>query len=166
MDDAVQRIRCLGRSALRAKFDIASAYRVNDSMLLYRDGVEGPAIADCLLWCMGRHGVIGLNYLDDFLVMGEGHSHCCSRPLKISVELCRKLGFSIASHKVEGPSSLPFLGIVIDTEQGILQLPQEKLERLQTLIHQWEAKCSCIKKGLLSLIGHLSHACWNLKHLM
>lgn len=141
VDDAVQRIRLLGRSALLAKFDIASAYRVvpvhpDDRMLLgmvwrdqlYVDGAlplglrSAPklfmALADGLLWCMGRHGVKeSLHYLDDFLVMGEGHSDCCSRALRISLDLCRKLGFPIANHKVEGPSScLPFLGILIDTE--------------------------------------------------
>ena len=94
------------------------------------------ALADGLLWCMGRHGVMqGLHYLDDFLVMGERHSGCCSNALQKSLDLCRKLGFPIADHKVEGPSSrLPFLGILIDTERGVLQLPQDKLERLQSLI--------------------------------
>ena len=184
VDEVVERVWHLGRGALLAKFDIASAYQVvpihpDDRRLLgmvwkgdlYIDGAlpfglrSAPkiftALADGLLWCMGKHGIAeSLHYLDDFLVMGKGSSDQCSDALQISLALCSKLGFPIADHKVEGPSScLPFLGILIDTQKFILQLPQDKVERLKSLIHQWEGRRSCTKRDLLSLIGHLSHAC-------
>ncbi len=42
---------------------------------------------------------------------------------------------------------------------GQLRLPQEKLTRLQELLHQWEGRKSCARRELESLIGHLNHAC-------
>ena len=50
------------------------------------------------------------------------------------------------------------LGIIIDTEAFELQLPADKLHRLQALLSSWCARKSCTKKELESLLGHLSHA--------
>ena len=104
VNEAVSRIKLIGPGAMLAKFDIASAYRivpvhpVDHQLLgmvwrdkLYVDGAlpfglrSAPklftALADGLLWIMGRHGVAeSLHYLDDFLVLGAGGSnvqrHC------------------------------------------------------------------------------------------
>ena len=97
------------------------------------------AVADGLLWVMGRHGVSNaLHYLDDFLIMGPPHSKECEGALRTSLALCEFLGFPIASHKVEGPAtSVAFLGILIDSEAGVLRLPGDKLARLQDIIRQW-----------------------------
>ena len=66
----------------------------------------------------------------------------------------------VAVHKTEGPSTaLVFLGILIDTVKMEIRLPADKLARLQLLINQWGAKTVCIKRDLLSLLGHLQHAC-------
>ena len=183
VDDAVGRIRRLGRGTALAKFDIraASAYRMVpvhpvDRLLLgmvwradlYVDGAlpfglrSAPklftAVADGLLWIMGRHGIRdALHYLDDFLLLGPGDQ--CTVALQISLSLCKVLGVPIADHKVEGPSTvLPFLGILIDTENCVLRLPSEKLLRLKGLIRSWQGRKSCKKRELLRLIGHLSHA--------
>jgi hypothetical protein len=52
------------------------------------------ALADGLLWCMGKQGITeALHYLDDFLVMGERHSDQCDGALHTSLALCEKLGF-------------------------------------------------------------------------
>ena len=184
VDDAVRRILRLGRGTALAKFDIASAYRVVpvhpvDRMLLgmkwrgdlYVDGAlpfglrSAPklftAVADGLLWIMGRHGITeAMHYLDDFLLLGSKDSHQCETALRAALRLCNELGFPIAEHKLEGPATvLPFLGILIDTDRGVLQLPAEKLCRLKGLIRTWQGKKSCKKRELLSLIGQLQHAC-------
>ena len=184
VDDAVRCIASLGRGALLAKFDIASAYRAvpvhpEDRRLLgmkWRGDVfvdealpfglrSAPkiftAVADALLWVMGRHDVThAMHYLDDFLILGPPKSANCGRALQVSLGLCKVLGFPIAEHKVEGPSSrLSFLGILLDTERGILLLPPEKLGRLKLLIASWRCRKGCRKRELLSLIGHLQHAC-------
>ena len=119
------------------------------------------AVADGLLWIMGRHGVTeAMHYLDDFLLLGAKDSRQCERALNVALCLCEELGFPIAEHKLEGPATvLPFLGILIDTERRILELPAEKLDRLKGLIRTWQGKKSCRKRELLSLIGQLQHAC-------
>ena len=138
VDDAVRCIACLGRGALLAKFDIASAYRAvpvhpEDRRLLgmkwrgnmFVDGAlpfglrSAPkiftAVADALLWVMGRHHVThAMHYLDDFLILGPPKSANCRRALQASLGLCKVLGFPITEHKVESPSSrLSFLGILL-----------------------------------------------------
>lgn len=181
VDDAVERIRRLGPGTALSKFDIANAYRIvpvhsADRMLLgmmwkgklYVDGAlpfglrSAPkiftAVADGLLWIMGRHGITNaLHYLDDFLLLGS--SSQCEAALQTSLSICRTLGIPIANHKVEGPATvLPFLGILIDTDNCILSLPPEKLQRLKGLIKSWQGRKCCKKRELLSLIGQLSHA--------
>ena len=184
VDDAVQCILALGQGALLAKFDIASAYWMvpvhpEDRPLLgmrWRgellvDGAlpfglrSAPklftAVADALLWIMGQHGVVhAMHYLDDYLLLGPPSSMTCGQALRVSLDLCEALGVPIAEHKLEGPApSLSFLGIQIDTIQGTLALPTDKLVRLRALITSWRPRKCCKKRELLSLIGQLQHAC-------
>ena len=138
VDDAVRRIMRLGQGTVLAKFFIASAYRVVpvhpvDRMLLgmnlrgevYVDealpfGLRSApklftAVADGLLWIMGRYGVTeAMHYLDDFLLLGSKDSRQSETALNVAIRLCEELGFPIAEHKLEGPATvLPFLGILI-----------------------------------------------------
>ena len=87
--------------------------------------------------------------------------HHAPRPVvSVSLDLCEALGVPIAEHKLEGPApSLSFLGIQIDTIQGTLALPKDKLVRLKALITSWRSRKCCKKRELLSLIGQLQHAC-------
>ena len=51
--------------------------------------------------------------------------------------------------KQEGPSPiLTFLGIVIDTLQGELLLPLEKLQRLLDMLQAWQSKRVCTHREL------------------
>ena len=119
------------------------------------------AVADTLLWIMGQRGVEeALHYLDNFLVLGPGGSDRCGKALKTSLQLSQSLGLAVASHKTEGPSTeISFLGILINTKQMVLRLPQDKIVRLRTLIAEWKGRKSCRERQLLSLIGQLQHAC-------
>ena len=51
-----------------------------------------------------------------------------------------------------------FLGILIDTIQGKLRLPQGKLVRLRDRVKEWLQKKYCTKRDLLSVAGQLQHA--------
>ena len=42
---------------------------------------------------------------------------------------------------------------------GILRLPQDKLQRLMTTLHDWGDRKTCSCRELQSLIGLLNHAC-------
>lgn len=110
---------------------------------------------------MGREGIVhAMHYLDDYLVIGAPDSDECRVALEASLSLCDLLGFPIAPHKVEGPSScLAFLGILLDTVRDTLSLPPEKLVRIKSTIAEWHGRKFCRKRELLSLIGLLQHAC-------
>ena len=119
------------------------------------------AVADALEWCVHRRGVEFLfHYLDDFLVMDPAASDICKRSLELLVEECSNLGVPLSPEKTEGPSSvLTFLGIEINTIEGILGLPAEKLQRLNTTVREWLPRKSCTRRELESLVGTLQHAC-------
>ena len=80
--------------------------------------------------------------------------------MAISLQLCKQLGVLVAPRKLEGPgTAISFLGILIDTQQKELRLPEEKLSRLKGMISKWKGWKGCQKRELLSLIGQLQHAC-------
>ena len=128
-----------------AKFDIANAYRAvpvhpADRLLLglsWRGDtlVDGAlpfglrsapklftAVADALLWAIGRCGVVrAMHYLKDFLLLGPPNSVECGQALQGSLQLRDHLGFPITPHMLDGPAlRLSFLGILIDTDWDTL----------------------------------------------
>ena len=118
------------------------------------------AMADALQWVMEQHGVrTMMHYLDDYLVLGGPDSDECEQVLEVALQGCQQLGELIAAHKTEGPGEvLIFLGIELDTCRMEVRQPGEKLWRLQQEIPKWQARRSCQKRELLSLIGQLQHA--------
>ena len=183
IDQAASIILRLGRFAELAKIDVASAYRImpvhpEDRPLLgmkwkgdlFVDAAlpfglrSAPkvftALADGLHWILQQKGACdSIHYLDDFLFVGAPESDACNRSLRMTQETCRSLGVPLALAKQEGPTKqLVFLGIGLDTAKLELHLPDEKLRRLVDMISSWQARRSCTKKELLSLIGHLQHA--------
>ncbi len=184
VDSACHKVLELGQGANLAKFDVSGAFRTvpvhpDDRHLLgmqwrghsYVDKVlpfglrSAPklynAIADGLLWILANMDqVMCIHYLDDFLLFGSPDSCQCGTSLERALTRCKELGVPIAPAKTEGPATkLIFLGIELDTASLTMSLPREKLERLCTMIRDWESKKSCTKRELLSLIGYLQHAC-------
>lgn len=86
-----------------------------------------------MAWALHWAGIHHLiHYLDDFLLMGAPRTQEGAHILEIAL---RMLGVPIAAHKTEGPSTwVTFLGILLDTIAQELQLPPEKLQRLQFLL--------------------------------
>ena len=71
------------------------------------------------------------HYLDDFIVLGMAGTEECAEGLAVVWRVSRELGVPLAEEKSEGPATvLTFLGIEIDSVQGEIRLPQEKVERL------------------------------------
>ena len=173
----------LGRGTLLAKIDIKSAYRLisvhpEDRPLLglqwqgsvYIDrklpfGLRSApkifnCVADALEWCFRQAGVSNIDhYLDDFITFGPPGSATCSCNLEIIKSVSEKLGVPLASEKEEGPTTrITFLGIQIDTVEGVLALPNEKRLRIQQELTRWEGRRWCKRRELESLIGLLHHA--------
>ena len=80
-------------------------------------------------------------YLNDFLILGQTGTDECERDLALSLELCKFLGVTVATQKTEGPAtSLSFLGIVLNTDKMVIQLPQDKFTLLRNLIREWKGR--------------------------
>ena len=99
-----------------------------------------------------------INYLDDFLLIGESYG-TCKTMLDTLLALLRRLGFAINYSKVEGPvQRLPFLGIVLDTVAMTLELPHKKLSELKELLLNASVAKKLSKRKLQSLAGKLNWA--------
>lgn len=184
VDEIANQAVALGKGALMAKIDIKSAFRLipvwpqdrqflgmHWNNLVYIDGVlpfglrSAPkvfnAVADAIEWCVAHEGVEFLyHYLDDFAILGPPGSEACKQGLLILKRICAELGIPLTPEKEDGPTTImKLLGIIIDTVRQELRLPEEKLKRLLDLLRTWEAKKSCTRRELESLLGILQHAC-------
>lgn len=184
IDDVASIATVKGTGALLAKINIESAYRLipvhpQDRPLqamrwegqIYVDPMlpfglrSAPkifnAVADALNWILHQSGVpIVCHYLDDFIIVAPPNSQECSNSLEVIEKVCSTLGVPIAAHKREGPTTcLTFLGIEINTITAELRLPQEKLQRIVSLLGEWGDRKACLRRDLESLIGLLNHAC-------
>lgn len=99
-----------------------------------------------------------LAYLDDFLIIADDKKSC-QETLQGLLQLLRHLGFAINYNKLVQPSQrLTFLGIVLDTVNGTLELPSQKINELWTMLSKLYAKKKCTKRYLQSVTGKLSWA--------
>ena len=106
-----------------------------------------------------KYNIKVIAYLDDFLIISEDKASC-SQALTTLLAVLRKLGFSINYNKVSPPSQrLTFLGIVLDSVSMSLELPQEKLSDLKTILIDCVSRTKITKKSLQSLAGLLNWAC-------
>ena len=183
LDEVTRQIAKLGKGTQVAKMDIESAYRMvpvhpEDRPLLavqwagqtFFDtrlpfGLRSApmifsAVADALQWSFRRQGVTWVShYLDDFITLGPPGTATCQSNLEQMLSSCARLGVPVAPGKCVGPATvLVFLGFELDTEEMIVRLPQEKLQRTMSLVQEWMSKKGCRKKELESLLGHLQHA--------
>ena len=183
VDDVAKTVMRLGQGALLAKADVKEAFRIipvapEDWLLLamqwknelYLDKVlpfglrSAPilftAVADALEWSIRQRGVRNIfHYVDDFIIVGKPNSEECASALATTLECFSILGVPAEPSKCEGPATtLPILGIEIDTVQMQLRLPPEKLQRLCRDVSEWRGRKSCKKRELLSLLGSLQHA--------
>ena len=116
------------------------------------------AVADAMQGIIEQQGVEMLHYLDDFMVISPSQGGC-EEALAMALQGCQELEVPIAMQKTEGPSTTTtFLGIELDTVAMTLQLPREKVSRLQREIDCWSQRRCCTKRELQSLIGMLQHA--------
>ena len=96
-----------------------------------------------------------IHYLDEFLTMGPPSSSVCQHNLDAITQICDYLGVPSALKKVEGPSTtLPFLGIVLDTTRMEARLPKDKLLKLRQDIAEWVIYTDAKKRDILSLLQH------------
>ena len=66
------------------------------------------------------------------------------------------LGLTISDKKLVEPTTQAVcLGVLIDTVEGTIAIPPNKLENVHRMIDAWSTKKHCTKKQLQSLLGHM-----------
>lgn len=114
-------------------------------------------LTDCVCRYMRDMGVESYNYLDDIVRISESYEQGVRDQLLL-IQLLRRLGFGIAWSKVCSPTQeCTFLGIVIDTKQGELGLPEGRLHKLRLELSFWKGRRKATSKQLQVLVGNLVH---------
>ena len=114
-------------------------------------------ITDAIARFVNASGYFCVNYLDDFLVMGNDYETCRAAQLFLHNTL-RRVGFYISYGKVRCPSQVQiYLGVELDSTTMQLRLPQEKLSKLAEEIAFFDGRRRATRKQLQRLCGILSH---------
>lgn len=95
-------------------------------------------------------------YLDDFLIISETYDECLSA-LNELMRLLRELGFQLNYNKVEGPKQqLVFLGILIDSINMTLSVPEQKLSELRNDLQCFLNRAKVTKRDIQQLVGKMN----------
>ena len=178
-DTALEMLAKLGKGALAARLDIKSAFRLfpihpSDFELLgYKiDNLYfvdkclpfGCSISCALFekfatfleWELKKRSKSDnvVHYLDDFLVAGEKETDDCVKLMDCYKNLCDELGVPLAIEKTIGPTScITYLGLEIDTNDMLVRIPSEKIEKLRSALISLINKNKTTLKELQSLTG-------------
>ena len=107
---------------------------------------------------MARRGGTIIAYQDDFLVIARSKLQC-QLIYRELIQLLRDLGFSIAWNKLVDPTqSLIFLGVLFDTRNMTLDLPQDKLDKLLDMLRTFASRARASRRQLQKLAGKLAYA--------
>ena len=178
VDNLVNLVRNKGHGCCLFKCDLSRAYRQlpvdpGDLHLLgykwkgnmYIDltlamGLRSAAylcqrVTNAIAYIARNHGVSVSNYLDDFGgVEVQATSMAAFRKLRQILKLC---GLAESPTKACDPSvRMVFLGIMIDTNQMVLEVSPDRLQELFSLLQDWVERVSVTKKQTQSLVGVLN----------
>ena len=126
---------------------------------------SSPAIfnhyANALEFAMWANSVQDLlHYLDDYFTAGPADTGDCQHNIGKMVQVCRDLGFTVNPSKVTPPASVTnFLGIDIDSVQGVARIDPECLQAISQELSGFRRARSATKHEILSLIGKLHFIC-------
>ena len=177
IDNIVNKLKKLGPGALIYKVDISRAFRhlridPGDLDLLglkhdsyYLDGSLAfgfrhgsfffQKCSDAIRFIITKFGYPNLlNYIDDLVYIGLpseiGTSYQCL------LDLLQELGLEISQKKLVAPCTAAIcLGILVDSVNRTISIPDEKLKEIVEICHVWRTKSTCSKTQLQSLLGSL-----------
>ena len=177
VDHIVDYLKRLGPGALIYKVDISRAFRhlridPGDLDLLglhhksyYLDGSLAfgfrhgsfffQKCSDAIRYIMKKFGYPNLlNYIDDLIYIGLPSNITAS--YEFLLRLLHELGLDISQNKLVAPStSVVCLGILVDSVNRTISIPEGKLAEIVKLCNTWVDKTSCTKSQLQSLLGSL-----------
>ena len=176
IDDLTQELTKIGRGAHIFKVDVSRAFRhlcvdPRDYDLLgvtwgatfidtripfgSRHGSQNfQRVSDAVRYVMRQRDVNVINYIDDFL--GYGTPSGARQSYDALLDVMSRLGLTVSQKKLVAPTTRAVcLGILIDTEQGTVVIPPEKLENIKSMVKEWKGKQHCTMRQLQSLLGTL-----------
>ena len=118
--------------------------------------------SSALHWILGeKFKIQGMSHLlDDFFFVGKAQSNECSVALRTFLCLAESIGLPIKSEKTRLPTTcITIYGIEIDSAKMVARLPQDKIEKICSLLMTYKSKRKISLKDLQSLLGLLNFAC-------
>ena len=111
--------------------------------------------SDAICHIMCQHGFPGLwPYIDD--LNSTGLPSKIPQSYNLLLQLLEQLSLKISIEKLVSPSTcVTCLGILVNTENRTISIPESKLQDIEKLCHSWENKNTCSKTQLQSLLGSL-----------
>ena len=101
-----------------------------------------------------------LHNLDDFHTLGPPNSQTCQRNIDTSIQQFQDWGISLHPDKLESPSTiLTVSGIELDSLLLQACLPQEKFDRIHTILVFWSQKRHCTRKEGAGVFNWQSSTC-------
>lgn len=175
-EDALEKLKSLGKGALMAKANVKSAFRLlpinpgcfNSLGFFFKNSFYFDkclpmgcslscfyfvAFSSFLEWVVSSESGSNfiIHYLDDF--------PDCSFLLELFFKMCSHFGVPLALEKTAWPSTcLEFLGITIDSKLMDFRLPEEKVSKLRALLLVVIRKKKMCLKELQFLLGLLAFA--------
>ena len=110
--------------------------------------------ANLLAWIGHQKGLPAIiHYIDDFLIIVPKGGMAAK---VLFLGLLEALGVPYKASKLEGPTTrLVFLGIMLDTNELIASIADDKRIEMLLLLKEWKLKRWCFLEELQSLIGSL-----------
>ena len=176
IDHITNQVLKLGRGSLIYKIDISRAFRhikIDPSDYKYlglsfnsyfidtclpfgfRHGSANfQRLSDSIRYMMHCRGHHVTNYIDD--IIGQAIRSQVDSSFNTLYDLLGKLGLDISEKKLVYPSTqASCLGVIINTENFTISVPDEKLAEIKLVCSQWACKKYCNKRDLQSLLGRL-----------
>ena len=176
IDDLTSELVKLGRGAHIYKIDVSRAFRhlpidpfdydllglewdgfyINKNLAFgTRHGSQFfQRTSDAVRYIMRRRGFDVIAYIDDYL--GFGVPSIAEQSFNTLYNILTDLGLTISQKKLVRPSTQAVcLGILVNTVEGTLSIPDDKLNQIKTTVVEWTGKKRCSKKQSQSLLGLL-----------
>ena len=114
-------------------------------------------LTDSVSHDMIQQGYTCFNYLDDFMIIGPDYNSTVEAQLYL-IALLRRLGFYISWPKTSSPNTTcKYLGIMIDSVDQKVYLPQEELNKLHHELQFWSGRKTSTLKQMQVLCGTLNY---------
>ena len=176
VDDITSELKRLGRGAHIYKVDVSRAFRHvkvdprdYDLLGLYWGGYyvdscvpfgtrHGSQIfqrlSDAVRFMMRQKGYAIIDYIDDYV--GVAVPSVVSASYAALLQLMSDLGLTVSQKKLVAPATqVTCLGVMIDSVNGTIAIPPEKLQQINKNVHDWLGKSVVSKRQLQSLLGLL-----------